>query len=87
MNKDYACLIIWQRQYERSDWLMGSHSSRVLPSSPVNTDPYCPLPFENFNMSESDQFEFYSPDENENINSHEEIQKKRRFVIESDDED
>ena len=38
-------------------------------------------------MSESDQSEFYYPDENENINSHEEIQKKRRFVIESDDED
>ena len=33
---------------------------------------------ENFEMSES---------ENENINSHEEIQQKRKFVIESDDED
>ena len=38
-------------------------------------------------MRESDQSEFYYPDENENINSHEEIQRKRKCVIESDDED
>ena len=38
-------------------------------------------------MSKSDQSEFYYPDENENINSHEEIQKNRKCVIESDDED
>ena len=42
---------------------------------------------ENFKMNESDQSEYYYPDGNENINSHEEIQKKRRFVIEGGDED
>ena len=45
------------------------------------------LPSDTLKVSESVQSEFYYPDENENINSHEEIQKKRRFVIESDDED
>ena len=54
--------------------LTGQYGS-VLPSDDI------------FKMSESDQSEFYYPDENENTNSHEEIQKKRRFVIESDDED
>ena len=39
LQEDYACLIIWQRQYERSDWLMRSNASHILPSSPVNTDP------------------------------------------------
>ena len=57
---------------------------------------YCPLtgqygsvlPYDDiFKMSESDQSEIYYPDKNENINSHEEIQKKRKFVIESDDGD
>ena len=43
--------------------------------------------YEHFNMSESDQSELYYPDENENINSQEEIQKELRFVIESDEED
>ena len=38
----YNC-IIWQQQYERSDWLMSSNASRVLPFSLVNTDPYGPL--------------------------------------------
>lgn len=43
---------------------------------------------ENFKMNESDQSEYYYPDGNENINNtHEEIQKKRRFVIEGGDED
>ena len=35
--------IIWQRQYEHSDWLMPSHATRVLPYSPVIPDPYCSL--------------------------------------------
>ena len=40
-----------------------------------------------YKMSESNQSEFDYPDENENINSHEEIQKIRKLVIKSDDED
>ena len=39
-----------------------------------------------FKMSKSDQSEFYYPDENENIISHEEIQKKQIFVIIGADE-
>jgi len=44
VNKLNKC-IIWQRQYEHSDWLMGSHASRVLTSSPVcrsDTYYFCP---------------------------------------------
>ena len=29
--------IIWQRQYEPSDWLMGSHAKPVLTSGPIIT--------------------------------------------------
>ena len=31
----YIIIGLWQRQYERSDWLMGSHASRILTSLPV----------------------------------------------------
>ena len=41
---------------------------------------------DNFKMSKSDQTKVYYPDENENINSQEEIHKKRIFVIESDED-
>src|SRR4029434_10236079 len=34
-EKVIKCSIIWQRQYERCAWLMGSPASRLLPSSPV----------------------------------------------------
>ena len=54
--------------------LTGQYGS-VLPSDDISK------------MSESDQSEFYYPDENENINSHVESQKKRKCVIESDNED
>ena len=64
---------------------MGSHASRVLPSSPVWYGSVLPSDVI-FKISVSDQSEFYYPDENENINSHEEIHKKRRFVIESDED-
>ena len=41
-NKTLLAIILRQRQYERSDWLMRSHAIHVLLSSPLNTDPYCP---------------------------------------------
>ena len=68
--------------------VMGDHDRLIVSSCPLkslsadyNTDWFKIIEEGNTN-------EFYYPDENENINSHvRRILKKRRFVIESDDED